>query len=372
MSKVLLGMSGGVDSSVSAYLLQQQGHEVIGITMDVGQGIEKQKADIDSVVRKLDIEHHYIDLKAAFQRLVIDYFTDTYKKGMTPNPCVICNKHIKFGLLMDEMKKYGADYMATGHYVQIVRSEELGVRSELFFFEERAGGAERKELFLLGKGVDRVKDQSYFLYRLTQDQLSKILFPLGELTKREVRNIAKEIELEVSEKKDSLEVCFIEDNDYRRFLKDQRVELLEGNFVDMEGKILGKHNGIINYTIGQRRGLGITFGKPMFVVDIDAEKNIIILGEQEELLIKEFFVDDVNFTSARTNKLTSEKLIELIPNYKIEVKVRSQAEIVKATIEELSGNKIKVILDEPQRAVTPGQSAVFYDGEVVLGGGIII
>lgn len=370
MSKVLLGMSGGVDSSVAAYLLQQQGHEVIGITMDVGQGIEKQKADIDSVVRKLDIEHHYIDLKAAFRRLVIDYFVDTYKKGMTPNPCVVCNKYIKFGLLMDEVKRLGADYMATGHYAQSVMSEELPCLT--------SGRGVMSDLFLLRRGVDKVKDQSYFLYRLNQDQLSKVLFPLGKLTKKEVRNIAKEIELEVSEKKDSLEVCFIEDNNYRGFLKGQNIEEIEGNFVDKRGKILGRHNGIINYTIGQRRGLGIPFGKPMFVVAIDTKKNVVVLGEQEELLKSEFIVTDVSFTNARTNKLTSEEVNQNFSPFSysfslvVGVRVRSQADITKATIEMFENGKVKVIFEKAQRAVTPGQSAVFYDGDIVLGGGIII
>lgn len=349
-------MSGGVDSSVAAYLLQQEGHEVVGITMDVGQGIEKQKADIDSVVKKLDIEHHYIDLRDAFQKIVIDYFVDTYRKGRTPNPCVVCNKRIKFGLLMDEMKKFGADYMATGHYAIIERSTQNAECS----------------LFLLERGRDRVKDQSYFLYRLNQEQLSKILFPLGGLTKQEVRKIAKEIDLEVYDKADSLEVCFVKDNDYRRFLEERLSDIKSGDIINTKGEVLGKHKGITNYTIGQRRGLGITFGKPMFVVAIDAEKNVVVLGEQEELLTKEFLVEDVSFTNARTNKLTSEKLIELISNNKIGVKVRSQADIVSATIEVLENGNVKVIFEKAQRAVTPGQSAVFYDGDVVLGGGVIV
>jgi len=254
------------------------------------------------------------------------------------------------------MKKFGADYMATGHYAIIERSTQNAECS----------------LFLLERGRDRVKDQSYFLYRLNQEQLSKILFPLGGLTKQEVRKIAKEIDLEVYDKADSLEVCFVKDNDYRRFLEERLSDIKSGDIINTKGEVLGKHKGITNYTIGQRRGLGITFGKPMFVVAIDAEKNVVVLGEQEELLTKEFLVEDVSFTNARTNKLTSEKLIELISNNKIGVKVRSQADIVSATIEVLENGNVKVIFEKAQRAVTPGQSAVFYDGDVVLGGGVIV
>ncbi|HOU76118.1 MAG TPA: tRNA 2-thiouridine(34) synthase MnmA [Candidatus Dojkabacteria bacterium] len=358
MSKVLLGMSGGVDSSVSAYLLQQQGYEVIGITMDIGQGIESQREDIDDVIHKLNIEHHYVNLTDAFQKTVVDYFVDTYKKGMTPNPCVVCNKYIKFGLLMDKMKKYDADFMATGHYAQLVRSEKLGVRSGLYF---------------LRRGLDKLKDQSYFLYRLNQDQLSKVLFPIGGLLKTEVREIAKDVGFMVSEKKDSLEVCFIDGNNYREFLKERKVEEIEGCFIDKDGNVLGKHSGLINYTIGQRRNLGITFGKPMFVVAIDAEKNAVVLGEQDELLKKEFEVTDTSWTFLNEKrKVKSEEMLKIINKRVIGVKVRSQAEIVEATLEDWEDNKIKVVFDKPQRAITPGQSAVFYDDDVVLGGGVII
>ncbi len=336
--KIAVLMSGGVDSSVAAIILQEQGYEVWGITMinwnpDIGN-TAKVVADY------IGIEHEIIDMKKEFDHKVINYFCSTYEKGHTPNPCVACNKAIKFGALLDYATSNGADMIATGHYI----------RKE---FKAKDGR------YLLKKALDTSKDQSYFLYGLTQKQLAHSIFPLGDLKKTEVRELARKNNLPVAESKDSQEICFIE-RDYRDFIL-ERVDYKPGQVIDSAGNILGEHKGLPFYTIGQRRGLGISAGKPVYVIDLDMETNQLILGGPDELMRGSFFTQDNNF-------IHIPKLEEAM---EVEVKIRYQANPARARIYP-QGDLVKVEFTKPQRAITRGQSAVFYLGDYLLGGGIIV
>lgn len=346
--KVVIGMSGGVDSSVAAALLKEKGYEVIGLTMRLFNGetsLPDAEDDAKRICETLGIEHRVVDFTKEFEKYVIDYFTNEYRAGRTPNPCIVCNKHLKFDAMLKAAKELGADYIATGHYAKIEFNEEKG-------------------RYLLKRAASEKKDQTYALFSLSQRQLSKTLMPLGELgNKEETRKIAEKLGLVTANKPDSMEICFIPDNDYVSFIeKRTNIKMPKGNFVDTEGNVLGQHNGIINYTIGQRKGLGVTFGKPMFVIKIDSETNNVTLGEKGCEFSKELFAKKLNF-------IPFETLEEPI---RVKAKIRYSAKEADAlVIPENDG--ARVLFDVPQRAVTPGQAVVFYDtdGNACIGGGII-
>lgn len=339
----IIGLSGGVDSSTAAYLLKKEGYSVVGLNIDfwVNMKDTSSKKDAREVAKKLNIPLHTINVKEQFQKNVIEYFVKEYKEGKTPNPCVICNRCVKFQTLLDSCKTSNTQYIATGHYANIEK---------------------KNNRYLLKKGKDKTKDQSYMLYNLTQEQLSKLLLPLGKYTKEEVRDIAKKAGLLTAHKKDSQEICFINDNDHHRFITEYSKEKpIQGNFVDREGNILGKHKGISKYTIGQRKGIGISANKPIFVTDINPAKNEITLGDEKELFKKEIYVKDLNW-------IAFEKLEqEIIVNAKIRYAAREE----RAKLIPLAEGKIKAVFEKAQRAPTPGQAIVFYSKEYVLGGGII-
>jgi tRNA-specific 2-thiouridylase len=351
--RVVIGMSGGVDSSVAAYLLKKQGYDVIGVTMQVWQEDNDYQAreggccslsaveDARMVAYKLDIPFYVLNFKDVFKRNVIDYFIDEYMEGRTPNPCVACNKFIKFDALLKKAIDLGADYVATGHYATI---ENNGDR------------------YLLRKSEDDKKDQTYALYNLTQFQLAHTLMPCGIYKKERIREIAKEIGLLVHNKRDSEEICFIPDNDHGNYIKKQAPgNVKEGYFVDKQGNVLGKHKGIVYYTIGQRKGLGIALGRPVFVTDINPPTNTVVLGTEEDIFKTELIAKDVNFMAFDELKDTTE----------VQAKIRYSAKPAKAWISPLEDGKIKVKFENKQRAITRGQSVVFYDKDVLVGGGII-
>jgi len=353
-------MSGGVDSSVAAALLKDQGYDIIGITMvlscsskssDRGCCSMDAAKDAKRVAEMLRIPHYTLNFKDEFQKLIIDNFIQEYKNGRTPNPCVRCNQFIKFDLLLKKAKELGADFIATGHYARIMTNDKCLMTNECL----------PSAYYKLLKGKDQKKDQSYVLYTMTQESLAHTLFPLGELTKEKVRRIAKEFKLPVAEKKESQEICFVEDDDYGRFLKDKISETAKpGLIIDKTGKIVGRHEGIIHYTIGQRKGIGAHAAKK-YVTGIDLEKNAIIIGEDSDLLEKELVATKLNFISG----IFPKKHIDL------STKVRYNGPDAPAELIPLNGKRIKVRFQKPQRAVTPGQSVVFYKGEEVIGGGII-
>ncbi|RQD77763.1 MAG: tRNA 2-thiouridine(34) synthase MnmA [Candidatus Syntrophonatronum acetioxidans] len=358
--KVAVAVSGGVDSSVTAALLQERGYQVFGVTMDLGSPQEvassydgKAKKDEDSslsrevkegerVCRHLGIPHQVIDLKKDFKSKVINYFIKEYQGGRTPNPCVVCNRHIKFGSLMEEAFSLGAHYLATGHYARLS-------------FDQ----AHRK--YFLEKARDEGKDQTYFLYELTQDHLEKSIFPLGDYLKEEVQELARKWGLPAAGKPESQEICFIEDNDYKGFLLRQGdISYQPGPFYSTSGERLGTHQGLPFYTIGQRKGLGLAVGYPLYVIHMDCAKNAIILGRKEELLAR-------GLTAGRVNYI----LEEIKEATRLEVKIRYRSPQVEAVLYPLEGGKVRLEFKDPQRAVTPGQAAVFYQGNLLLGGGII-
>lgn len=338
-------MSGGVDSSVAALLLKNRGYDVCGVTMKLhgNKQILNEINDAKNVAKILGIEHIVLDLSKEFKEKVIDYFVSEYINGRTPNPCVICNKYIKFGEMLKFAKENGFDFLASGHYAKVVYDDKFNK-------------------FLIKRSNEK-KDQSYVLFNLSQDDLSKVLFPIEGLLKSEIRKIAKENNLPVASKPESQEICFIKDMDYIKFIKQySNKDFKSGNFKDKEGNILGKHLGIINYTVGQRKGLGMAFGKPMYVNFIDPVNNEIILGEEGSQYSDELIADNVNF-------LLFDKLDK---EMEILAKVRYKAPLAKAKLIPLENNKVKVKFYEKQRAITPGQAVVFYDNDVLLGGGIII
>ncbi|WMJ82140.1 tRNA 2-thiouridine(34) synthase MnmA [Clostridium sp. MB40-C1] len=338
--KVAVGLSGGVDSSVTAYLLKEKGYDVIGLTMRLCSEVDVS-GDAKKVAEKLNIPHYTIDLREPFKNHVIDNFISEYLSGRTPNPCAVCNKYIKFGVLLDKAKELGADYIATGHYARI---------------EEHDGR------YVIVTAEDQKKDQTYMLYSLSQDVLKHVLMPCGEYSKDEIRKIAKKIGLEVHDKKDSMEICFIPNDNHGEYInKTSDRKSKEGNFVDKEGNVLGKHKGIINYTIGQRKGLGLSLGKPAFVTDIRPSTNDVVIGEEEEIFKTTLIAKNVNFIPFDKLEFPME----------VEAKIRYSMKKSKATIIPIENNKVKVEFENKQRAITKGQCVVFYSKDLLVGGGTI-
>lgn len=340
--KIVVAMSGGVDSSVVAALLQQHGYEVIGVTMQVWKNTQDLAVrDAQLMAKKLQIVHHVLDLRKIFKKQIVDYFINEYLLGRTPNPCVACNRYIKFGELLNWAKLMGADYLATGHYAQLVWENDR---------------------YLLKKSQSSNKDQTYPLYYLTQEQLAHIKFPLATYEKTKVRQLAHQFDLAVAEKAESQDICFIADGDYIKFIEEEtHIKMQNGNFVDKNGIVLGQHRGLYRYTIGQRKGLGVAIGKPLFVIKIDPAKNEIVLGEEKDLLIKNLWVSKINLISM-------DRIQQATPAL---VKIRYGAKEAAAVLIPEKEDLLRVEFKVPQRAVTPGQSTVFYQDDVVLGGGII-
>ena len=347
-------MSGGVDSSATAALLLEQGYDVVGITLKlwpqdcVSRAEDKccgpqAVTDARSVCHKLGIPYYLIDEAAEFQGKVIQYFADEYKAGRTPNPCVMCNQNLKFGRLIERAERLGAHYIATGHFARLEKSTD-GSR------------------ILLKRGRDLRKDQSYFLFSLRQEQLSRAMFPLGGKTKSDTREVARHCQLKTAEKEESMEICFVPDNDYGRFLQQAKlVRKHHGEIVDLQGHVLGHHDGIEFYTVGQRKGLGVSSPKPLYVVELDATNNRVVVGDDSALAQDEFIAD-------RCNWIPFEQPSGLL---EATVKIRYNHPGAAATLSPLSPGRVKVKLHEPQRAITPGQAAVFYQDDLVLGGGWI-
>lgn len=344
--KILIAMSGGVDSAVAAYLLQCQGNECSGAMMRLfdksGAGALSDAEDAKSICQKLNIDFHVLDCRSEFKEMVIDRFIDVYENGGTPNPCVICNRYLKFDLFLEKANELGIDVMATGHYARIEKSNER---------------------YLLKKGVDAAKDQSYMLYSLSQHQLSRAVFPLGSMTKSEIRQIAEENGFVNARKKDSQDICFVPDGDYASVIKEFTGKAYPpGNFVNVSGDILGTHQGLINYTVGQRKGLGCAFGEKLYVKEKNTDSNEVILARNDELFSSSLDACDFNW-------IAFDKAPDTI---RANVKIRYSASEAAATVTVTGENEVHIEFDSPQRAIAKGQAVVVYDGEYVLGGGTII
>lgn len=348
--KAMIAMSGGVDSSVAAFLMQKAGFDCIGGTMLLCDEALLGKADIPSpardaslVAQRLNMPFYAFDRCTAFCQKVVEPFISAYEQGLTPNPCIFCNKEIKFRLLLDEALHLGCDYIVTGHYAKVCKDETTG-------------------RYLLYKAPDTNKDQSYFLAGLRQDQLAHTLFPLGELSKEQVRQIAMEQGFVTASKKDSQDICFIPDGDYFAFMKRYTGKAYpQGDYLDIAGKVVGKHQNAVSYTLGQRKGLGIALGAPMYVCAKDMEHNTVTLGPEEELFATTLIAEDANFLPFET----------LESPIKITAKARYRHSPQEATVYPIGESKIKVVFSTPQRALTPGQAVVLYDGDLVVGSGTI-
>jgi len=340
--RVLVAMSGGVDSSVAAALLVRQGLEVEGVTMKLTAGLCCDIGSAQTVCGRLGIPHRMLDAQAEFSRTIIGDFIREYRRGRTPNPCIKCNDLVKFQHLLQYAKANGFDHLATGHYARIEQ--------------------DRSSRYLLKKGVDEGKDQSYFLYRLTQDQMRSVLFPLGGMRKTGVRVLARELALPAAERPESQEICFVPNDDYRAFLKEHAPETLRpGEMVLTDGTIVGKHDGIAFFTVGQRRHLGVAAGERLYVVRIDPDTNRVVLGKPTELQIREMMVSDLNL-------IDSDELRTL---RRVTVKIRYRSPTVQAEIGLVAPDTARVMFEHPVKGVCPGQAAVFYDNDTVVGGGII-
>lgn len=373
-------MSGGVDSSVAAALMvEEYGKEnVTGLTLEMFCGSEKAIKDARSVCKKLGIKHRVINIREAFEALVIDEFIKDYSKGKTPIPCVFCNPRVKFSALIAEAKKIGADRVATGHYARV---EPLQVKSKKLKVKSVSGDILNTKFYILKRGLDPLKDQSYFLYRLTQPQLSSIVFPLGEMDKTEVRKRAKALGLKTAEKKDSQGICFIHEGTVADWIK-EKVGVTPGNIIDTNGKVVGRHEGIVYYTVGQRKRIGGGYDKPMFVVAINSDKNEVVIGGVEGLYQKEIIISDVYWINEpRLPLKCTAKIRYNMNDTKCVVKLQNSnsKEQTNLKIKNLDLNRNSkfeiqnyvVTFKKPQRAVTPGQSVVFYQNNQTLGGGII-
>ncbi len=352
--KILVAMSGGVDSTVAAHLLLKQGYDVSGITMQLWSDnevvlddpspstLDQNCQDAKKAAEKLGIKHYSVSFGKTFYDKVIEKFISEYSNAKTPNPCVFCNKYIKFGALLTRANELGFSKIATGHYARI---------------EKDTNG-----IYVLKKAVDSTKDQSYFLWSLTQDVLKSVVFPLGNMTKVQIRSIAEENGFESAHRSDSQDICFIPNGDYVSFIQNHsNLELKKGDFIDLHGNPIGQHEGLIRYTIGQRKGLGVAFGKPMFVGAKNAQDNTVTLCEDRDLYSS-------MLTASNINLITCENIYSPIH---VEAKVRYRHTAAPAIVEQIENDRILVRFDEPQRAIASGQSIVLYDGDTVIGGGII-
>lgn len=356
-AKVVVGMSGGVDSSVAAWLLKEQGYQVIGVTMQIWQDEDNQiqeenggccglsaVEDARRVAWDLEIPYYVMNFKEEFQSNVINYFVDEYQKGRTPNPCIACNRYVKWESLLKRSMDIGAEFIATGHYAQIEKLEN--------------------GRFALKKSVTAAKDQTYALYNLTQFQLSHTLMPVGAYSKDQIRALADQIHLEVAHKPDSQEICFIPDHDYAGFIEESTgTKAAEGNFVDLDGQVIGRHKGITHYTVGQRKGLGLSMGQPVFVVEIRPETNEVVIGKGNDVFSDTLRADKLNWMAIEGPEGREMRL---------SAKIRYSHKGAMCTVKEVENGLVECRFDEPQRAITPGQAVVFYQGDYVVGGGTIL
>lgn len=353
--KIVVAMSGGVDSSVTASLLAEKGYDIIGVTMRLGtyntseNESAKQCCSLESVedarrvADQLNIPFYVVNYEAIFKKEIVDYFCEEYSNGRTPNPCIVCNQKLKFGKLLQLASELGAQYVATGHYVRLSQDSDTS-------------------RYIIRKGLDTRKDQSYALFSLTQEQLKHALFPLGEYTKEQVREIAKQKLLKVAERPESQELCFISDNDYNRFIRERISKKIQpGPILDISGNIVGEHKGIQFYTIGQRKGLGGNFGKTMYVVQINASENSITVGSKDDLLADRLTASGANFIS----------IDRLTKPMKVTAKIRYNDKGNSGTVHPISNDRFEVVFDHPCMSITPGQAVVLYDDDIVIGGGWI-
>ncbi len=353
MPRAIIAMSGGVDSSVAALLMKEQGYDIIGVTLklhalesndELSCCTSQDILDAKAVCDRLGIEHRVIDFESNFKENVIDRFVSSYINGGTPNPCIDCNRFIKFSKMLEIAKEEGFDYIVTGHYARVSYDE-------------------KSDRYLLKKGIDENKDQSYVLYSLTQDVLSRLKLPLGELSKDRVRELATEFALDNADKKDSQDICFVSDGKYADFITQYTKKTFpDGDFVDLQGNVLGKHKGIIRYTIGQRKGLNLSLPQSMYVCKKDIDSNTVTLCLNDELFSSELYADDVNLISVK----------ELKEPMKLSAKIRYKHKEASATLYPCENSKVKLVFDEPQRAITKGQAVVMYQGDTVVGGATII